>query len=117
MERLLQLISDCFNYIWSYLLQFIQYEKISLAASFAKALITLKRSSEIHFKVLVLEFIISNTLAITCGVLASKSGFASFSLIVTAVVAFAGSKLSDYFDKYIDIYLNNLKDKENDNSN
>ena len=117
MERLLQLISDCFNYIIAYLLQFIQFEKISLAASFAKALISLKRSSEIHFRVLIFEFVISNLLAVTCGVLAFKSGFATFSLIITAVVAFIGSKLSDYIDKYIDIYLNNLKDKKEDDSN
>lgn len=116
-EKIIQMIVDWLTTIIEYFMQFIQYEKISLTASFAKALITLKRSSEIHFRTLVLEFVISNILAVFVGVLLIQGGFSKeVSYISTAFIGFVGSKANDYLEELVSTYLNNLK-KNKDDSN
>lgn len=113
-EKIIESLDNLFSPIIDYLLQFIQYERVAITASFTKALINLKRSSEIHFKTLILEFVISNFLGVLVGVVAIKAGISEgITILLTAVTAFTGSKVNDYLEKYVDIYLNNLNKKGN----
>jgi Na+/H+-dicarboxylate symporter len=111
------LLNKLADIIYEYLDILIKFIPVAIFITIVKTLVNLKKRTEKDFMDVILEFSISIGLSCVIGYLTFSYVGEKQAVVLTAIVAWSGSKITATIDEFIDKYIKKYKGNDNNNGN